>query len=150
MKPLVILQLLPELRGGGVEEDAVETACFLARAGHVSVVVSGPGAMAGRLSDCGAIHVDLPVGEKGPRVLKSLLPLRRLFSRADVVHLRSRVPAWAGVVVSRTMGAGLRPALVTTFHGTYSVNAGSAVMARGDRVIAISDFIAESGRGIVR
>lgn len=146
MKPLVIVQMLPELKGGGVEEDAVETACYLARRGHVSVVVSGPGPMAGRLADCGAVHMELPVGEKGPRVLSSLLPLRRLFRRAHVVHLRSRVPAWAGVIAAKMMPARERPAVVTTFHGTYSVHAGSAVMARGDRVIVISDFIAEYAR----
>ncbi|MEW5735730.1 MAG: glycosyltransferase family 4 protein [Thermodesulfobacteriota bacterium] len=142
MKPLVIVQMLPELRGGGVEEDAVETACYLASRGHVSLIVSGPGPMVARVEGCGARHLSLPVGEKSPKVLASLPPLRKLFFSADVVHLRSRVPAWAGMAAARSIPREKRPAVVTTFHGTYSVHAGSAVMAKGDRVIAISEFIA--------
>lgn len=144
-RPLTVIQMLPALHSGGVEEDTLEMAAFLAARGHRSIVVSGGGRLVKRLFEQGSIHIKLPVGEKGPALLKALVPLRRLLAeqRPDILHLRSRVPAWAGFAASKSLPARKRPVVVTTFHGTYSVHAGSAIMTKGDRVIAISGFIAD-------
>ncbi|MDI6797473.1 MAG: glycosyltransferase family 4 protein [Desulfatibacillaceae bacterium] len=144
-RPLTVIQMLPALHSGGVEEDALEMAAFLAANGHKSIVVSAGGRLAKRLCQQGSTHISLPVGEKGPVLLKALYPLRRLVAgcRPDILHLRSRVPAWAGFAAIKSLPARKRPAVVTSFHGTYSVHAGSAIMTKGDRVIAISNFIAD-------
>jgi glycosyltransferase involved in cell wall biosynthesis len=70
-------------------------------------------------------------------------PLRQLIKkkRVSVLHLRSRMPAWIGYVAWKTLPKDKRPILVTTFHGFYSVNAYSAIMTKGDGVIAVSESI---------
>lgn len=140
---LCAVQLVPEMDTGGVEETTLEFSSWLARRGHRSIVVSGGGRLVPRLVESGAAHVTLPVGEKGPGLLSSFAPLRRLIieTGADILHLRSRVPAWLGLAVVKSLPAHLRPRVVTTFHGTYSVHFFSGVMARGERVTAESRFI---------
>ncbi len=143
MNKLTIVQMLPDLETGGVEEDTLETADYLARNGHRSLVIASGGRMVPRLKKGGSTFVAWRVGEKSPATLQYYMPLRRLLVRekVDILHLRSRVPAWLGRLVTKSLPHNLRPGVVTTFHGTYSVNMGSAVMTKGDRVIAISDFI---------
>lgn len=140
---LCAIQLLPEMDTGGVEETTLEFSSWLAGHGHRSIVVSGGGRLVPRLEQAGVRHVSLPVGEKGPRLLASFAPLRRLIieSGADILHLRSRVPAWLGLAVVKSLPERLRPKVVTTFHGTYSVHYFSGIMARGERVTAESRFI---------
>ena len=59
----------------------------------------------------------------------------------DILHLRSRLPAWIAYLAWRGMDPATRLHFVTTVHGFYTVNRYSAIMTRGDRVIAISEFI---------
>jgi glycosyltransferase involved in cell wall biosynthesis len=72
-------------------------------------------------------------------------PLRRLMreERPDIVHARSRVPAWLAWFALKGLPSNERPRFVTTVHGFYSVNAYSAIMTRGERVIAVSESIRE-------
>jgi glycosyltransferase involved in cell wall biosynthesis len=94
----------------------------------------------------GSTHLRMPyIGEKTPRCLLHLLPLRTLFKkgRIDIVHLRSRLPAWVAYLAWKSLPKRQRPFLVTTFHGFYSVNFYSAVMTKGEKVIAISKVIAD-------
>src|SRR5690606_19584568 len=93
----------------------------------------------------GAEHVAMPADSKNPLVMRrNVERLGRLIAErgVDIVHARSRAPAWSAMLAARRAGV----SFVTTFHGRY--NAGNpakayynSVMARGDRVIAISDFI---------
>lgn len=140
---LCAIQLLPEMDTGGVEETTLEFSSWLAGRGHRSIVVSGGGRLVPRLEAAGVRHASLPVGEKGPRLLSAFAPLRKLMieSGADILHLRSRVPAWLGMAVAKSLPERLRPRVVTTFHGTYSVHYFSGIMARGERVTAESRFI---------
>jgi glycosyltransferase involved in cell wall biosynthesis len=141
-KRLTVIQMLPDLETGGVEQGTLELGNFLAARGHGSLVVSRGGRMVEDLEAGGSIHVTLPfIGEKSPRPLFHLGKLRRLVGAADVLHLRSRVPAWAGYLAWKSLPLSRRPLLVTTFHGVYSVNAYSAIMTRGERVIAVSESI---------
>ncbi len=143
--PLTIVQMLPELYSGGVERGTLELGKYLAEKGHRSLVISGGGPMVDQLEAEGSRHVQWLVGKKSLVSLRHILPLRRLLRRekADILHLRSRVPAWIGYLAWKGLAKNSRPKLVTTFHGFYSINAYSAVMAKGERVIAISGKIKE-------
>lgn len=142
----VILQLLPSLRSGGVERGTIEMARAIVRAGGVALVASEGGPMASQLSHIGAIHITLPLASKNPlRILLNSRALAALIRkhRVNIVHARSRAPAWSGWLACRNTGC----RFVTTVHGGYSIQNQwkrryNEVMVRGQRVIAISQFIA--------
>ncbi|MBW2660087.1 MAG: glycosyltransferase family 4 protein, partial [Deltaproteobacteria bacterium] len=115
----------------------------LVKKGHRSIVVSGGGRLVDQLEKEGSEHIKRSIGSKSPLALLHILPLRRLIkkNKVDILHLRSRMPAWIGYIVWKTLPRHHRPVLVTTFHGFYSVNAYSAIMTRGEGVIAISESI---------
>ncbi|MCC7413505.1 MAG: glycosyltransferase family 4 protein [Gammaproteobacteria bacterium] len=140
---LTVMQLVPALEVGGVERGTVEVALALVRAGHRAIVVSAGGRLVSALEAGGAEHVSWPIGRKRPGTLAYPRRLRALIDseKVDIVHARSRLPAWVGWRALRGMPGRGKPAFVTTVHGPYSVNRYSAIMARGDRVIAISAFI---------
>lgn len=140
---LTVMQLLPELNSGGVERGTLEMGRFLVQHGHRSLVVSGGGRMVDQLEREGSRHVKKNIGAKSPAALLHVWPLRRLMKSegVSVLHLRSRMPAWVGYVAWKTLPKHNRPLLVTTFHGFYSVNAYSAIMAKGEGVIAVSKSI---------
>ncbi len=140
-----VLQILPELNSGGVERGCLEVAAHLVRAGHEALVVSNGGRLVEALTKSGARHVAMPVHKKQLRSLWQVRPLRRLFERErpDIVHIRSRVPGWLAWLALRKMDVATRPRLVSTVHGFYSVNAYSAIMTRGERVIAVSESVRE-------
>ncbi len=140
-RSLTVVQLLPALDSGGVERSTLEIADALVRAGHRAVVVSAGGRLVPQLLDAGAEHVTLDIGRKSPRVLRHVPALRRLFAGADIVHARSRLPAWIGWFALRGMPQASRPAFVTTVHGLNSPSRYSAIMARGERVICVSDTV---------
>ncbi len=142
---LTVVQMLPELESGGVERGTLEIGRYLAENNHRSIVISGGGRMVEQLEAEGSRHINWHVGSKGPLVLKYLLPLRKLLKKekVDVLHLRSRMPAWVGYLVWKTLPKNNRPVLVTTFHGFYSVNSYSAIMTKGMGIIAISKSIEE-------
>jgi len=140
---LTVVQVLPALEVGGVERGTVEVAEALVRHGHRALVVSAPGRLVTELQRAGAEHVAWPIGAKHPGTLRFVRPLRRLLREhgASVVHARSRLPAWIAHLALVGIPAPERPAFVTTVHGPYTVNRYSAIMTRGARVIAISEFI---------
>ena len=143
----VVLQVLPALDTGGVERGAVDIAAAVVAAGGRSLVASSGGRMVKELDRSGAVHLTLPMQAKGPLTIRrNAAALARLIRQegVDIVHARSRAPAWAARMACRRTGAHF----VTTFHAAY--NRGfplkrlyNSVMARGERVIAISRFIAE-------
>lgn len=136
-----VLQVLPELNSGGVERGTLELANHLAASGHESLVLSGGGRMVADVEAGGSRHLTLPVGRKRLATLALVPRLRRLLrdEQPDILHLRSRVPAWVMWLAWRGLPEGRRPRLVTTVHGFYSVNRWSAIMCRGERVICVSD-----------
>lgn len=142
-RPLKIVQVLPALNSGGVERGTVELARELVLGGHTSVVISSGGRMVDGLLAEGSEHISFPVHRKSLWSLLQVRPMRRLLESlaADVVHVRSRAPAWIVWLAWRRMNPTTRPRLVSTFHGMYSVNFYSAVMARAEHLIAISDCV---------
>ncbi len=143
-----VLQVLPRLEGGGVERGTVEVAGGLVAAGWGSVVAAAPGRLVEAVQAGGGRFVDLPLATKNPiaivrnaRRLEALIRERGI----DLVHARSRGPAWSAYWAAKRAGV----PFVTTFHSIYSGYDNAVkrrynlVMARGERVIAISDYVAE-------
>lgn len=142
-----VLQVLPRLDTGGVERGTIEIAEALRDAGARPVVVSAGGQLERELDRLDAIHVRLPVQTKNPlKMWRNVDALVDVIRRYDVklVHARSRAPAWSAWAAARRCGV----PFLTTFHGAYNrgplglKGAYNKIMAAGDRVIAISQFIA--------
>jgi len=142
-KTLTVIQLLPALNSGGVERGTTEIAHALVEAGHVSIVISAGGRLVDKLEQEGSTHITLPIGEKKLATLKYIWQLRKLFReiQPDIIHLRSRLPAWIAYLAWKKLPKDKRPHIVTTVHGPYSVNKYSAIMTIGERVIAVSNMI---------
>lgn len=142
-KKLTVLQLLPALQSGGVERGTLEVAQALVGHGHRALVISAGGRLVAPLVASGAEHFAWPIGKKSLKTLLLVRKLRKflLAQKIDIIHARSRVPAWIAYLAWRGMDPATRPHFVTTVHGPYSVNAYSAVMAKGERVIVISEMI---------
>lgn len=141
---LTVVQLLPELDEGGVEGETLDLAIYLSRQGYRSIVISGGGRLVPQLEQAGCIHINWPhIGEKSPRCLPYIAKLRKflLAEQVDVLHMRSRLPAWVGYLAWKLMPESRRPSLITTFHGFHSVNSYSAIMAKGECVVAVSEVI---------
>lgn len=146
-KQPVILQIVPELRAGGVERGTIEIAAAIQAAGWKAIVVSEGGEMAAQLHYVGAKHIVLPVKTKNPLKMRANAKALEHIIRehqVDLVHARSRAPAWSAYWACKK----LHKRFVTTFHGTYGLenrwkHKYNSIMTKGDRVIAISRFIAE-------
>lgn len=140
---LTILQTLPALHSGGVERGTLEIARALVAAGHRSIVVSNGGRLVEQLVREGSEHITLPVHRKSIKSLFQVRPFRRLLQalKPDIVHARSRVPAWIAWLALRRMDLATRPRFVTTVHGLNSVSAYSGIMTKGEVVIAVSETV---------
>ncbi|WP_341704151.1 glycosyltransferase family 4 protein, partial [Ferrovibrio sp.] len=146
-RPPAVLQVLPALVTGGVERGTVDMAKALAAAGWISYVVSEGGPMVRELERAGAKHIALPVASKNPwRMRKNTDRLEELIRSLpiDLVHVRSRAPAWSARAAALRCGV----PFVTTFHNAYKSHnwfrkLWAGPMGKGDVVIAISDFVAE-------
>ncbi|RCW66543.1 glycosyltransferase involved in cell wall biosynthesis [Marinobacter nauticus] len=138
-----VVQVLPSLDGGGVERGTLEIAKGLVDAGHESIVISAGGRMVPQLEREGSRHRQWDLGRKSPLTFLHIRAVRRWLQREkpDILHLRSRLPAWICWLAWKGLPADQRPRLVTTVHGLYSVNRYSAIMCRGERVIAVSETV---------
>lgn len=142
-----MLQVLPRLVAGGVERGTVDVAAALVAAGWNAIVASAGGPMVRELQRAGAIHVTLPLASKNPLVIRAnIARLAALITshNVDIVHARSRAPAWSARYAAKRTGRHL----VTTMHNVYGEGSAlkrryNSVMAAGERVIAISGFVAE-------
>jgi glycosyltransferase involved in cell wall biosynthesis len=137
-KLLTVVQLIPALHSGGAERSALEVAQALVQAGHRSVVISAGGRLVEQLLAEGSEHITLDLGRKSLRTLTRLGALRRVLRelKPDIVHARSRLPAWMGWWALKGMTP--QPHFVTTVHGLNSPGRYSAILLRGERVVAVS------------
>jgi len=135
-----IVQLLPELNEGGVERGTMELSRELVKLGHESIVISSGGKLEEQIKKDGGTHITFDVCSKNPftapvrmfrlrKILKKLTP--------DIVHARSRVPAWLTYWANKK----LHLPFVTTVHGFNSVSPYSAIMTKSDSVICVSGAI---------
>jgi len=143
----VVLQVLPSLETGGVERGTVEIVQAVVAAGGTALVASEGGRLVGAVERAGGRHVRLPMATKNPVAVwvnaGRLVELIKA-EQVGIVHARSRAPAWSALLAVRRTGA----RFVTTYHGVYNEGVPgkrryNAVMARGDRVIAISRYVAD-------
>lgn len=139
-KKIRVLQILPELNVGGVETGTVDFAKYLHDNGYYSIVVSNGGELQPDLEACGIKHFSLPVHQKNPFVAVSCIKKVRdiiLNEKINVVHARSRVPAWIAYFACRHTQA----EFITTCHGHYSVQFFSKVMGFPKLMIVPSQVI---------
>ncbi|WP_370277009.1 glycosyltransferase family 4 protein [Pontibacterium sp.] len=138
-----VVQLLPDLDGGGVERGTLEVAEELVKRGHESIVISAGGRMVKQLEAEGSRHVTWDLGTKSFWTFRHVWALRRWLKqeKPDILHVRSRLPAWIAWFAWKGMNPNERPRLVTTVHGLYSVSKYSGVMCKGERVIAVSKTV---------
>lgn len=143
MRRLTVVQLLPALESGGVERSTLEISQALVDAGHRAIVVSAGGRLLSALQKTGAEHITLDIGRKSLFTFRHLPTLRKLLvlEHADIVHARSRLPAWLGWKAVQGIAGTQRPHFVTTMHGLNSPGRYSAVMTYGERVICVSDTV---------
>ncbi|MEQ9449312.1 MAG: glycosyltransferase family 4 protein [Rhodospirillaceae bacterium] len=141
-----VLQVVPRLVMGGVERGTVDIAKALVGAGWRSIVASAGGQMVRELERSGAEHIQIPLDERNPfAIRKNAARLRALIDekKVDIVHARSRAPAWSAKIAIE----GTPASFVTTFHGVYGFGPFglkkryNRVMTQGDVVIAVSEFI---------
>lgn len=141
---LRILQVIPTLDAGGAERTTIEVAQAISREGGLAMVATRGGRMEVDLAQVGGLVTHLPVHSKNPGVIfLNARRLAKLTQRANLklIHARSRAPAWSALWAARAQGL----PFVTTYHGIYVARGPikrffNAVMARGDTVIAPSDF----------
>lgn len=138
-----VIQVLPALNGGGVEKGTLEIGRELVRLGHQSLVISAGGSMVRQLEQEGSQHKEWDLGRKSPLTFRHIWAVRRWLrqEQPDIIHLRSRMPAWVVYLAWRGLPEHNRPHLVTTVHGLYSVSRYSAVMCKGERVLAVSETV---------
>ncbi len=143
----VIMQIIPALGAGGAEQGCIDVAAGLVQAGATSIIVSNGGPRTHDLARSGALHLNLPVHSKNPIVMwKNISAIRRLIRthNVDIVHARSRAPAWSAWRACQ----GTNAHFMTTCHAPYNTensvkNFYNSSISKGERVIAISNFVAQ-------
>ena len=146
MGQLTVLQIIPRLQAGGAETGCIQVAGALVDAGHRAMVVSEGGERLHELAAVGGEHITMNASTKNP--LRMWLNARALAAliranNVDIIHARSRAPAWSSLWAARMT----KIPFVTTYHSGYSENGHiknfyNSVMARSNRVIAVSEFMA--------
>lgn len=148
-KTPVIAQIIPAMGAGGAEQGCIDTAIAIAQGGGKSIVISH-GGLPGRMRElvrAGAIHIDLPVHTKNPwSIWRNIYRLEKLFRahEVDIAHVRSRAPAWSVMEACKRA----KVHFVTTCHAPYATGNGlkrayNSAIACGERVVAISHFVAD-------
>lgn len=144
-KTPTILQILPALETGGVERGTIEVSEAIVNKGWKSIVVSNGGAMVRHLDRMDAKHISLAVHTKNPfKIFFNSKKLAKILkeNQVDIVHARSRAPAWSAYLACKKT----KTPFITTFHGTYNFSnflkkKYNAIMTKGQATIAISKFI---------
>ncbi|MFN3826405.1 MAG: glycosyltransferase family 4 protein [Micavibrio sp.] len=150
-RPPVIMQLIPSLGAGGAEQGCIDVAAELVKAGATSIVVSNGGHRIPELLRAGSQHIQMNIDSKNPFIIwQNAKRLKKIINkqRVDIVHARSRAPAWCGHLACKDTQA----RFMTTCHAPYNIPQGLAAkfkkkynssIIKGDRVIAISHYVAD-------
>ncbi len=139
-----LLQVVPALHTGGVEQTTLDVAAAVVRAGGRAIVASAGGRLEIGLVERGGESVKMPLDSKNPLVVTANAGrLKRLIQKEHVslVHVRSRAPAFSAIRAARQAGV----PVVTTYHGVYNAESPikrwyNGIMTRGDLTIANSEF----------
>lgn len=143
----VIMQIIPELGPGGAEQGCIDIAAELVASGAQAIVVSNGGARVHELERIGAVHINLPVHSKNPVTMwRNIHAIKNIIERygVHIVHVRSRAPAWSAFYACRKT----RAHFMTTCHAPYNISGEAkkfynSSIAQGERVIAISNYVAD-------
>ncbi|TVQ82635.1 MAG: glycosyltransferase [Micavibrio sp.] len=146
-KPPVIMQIIPALDGGGVEQGVIDTNAAVVAAGGISIVVSSGGRRAHEITRAGGRLVTCPVHSKNPfTMLRNIDRLKNIIREngVDLVHAASRAPAWSARKAARDCGV----RYVTSCHAAHRISGGfkrfyNSAIAKGERVITVSHFLSE-------
>ena len=142
---LKVLQVIPRLGYGGAEIGCYDLAHYLKEQKSGSFIATSGGELLKYIDKKKVKLFRLPVHSKNPLLILFnliILTFIVLFYKINILHVRSRAPAWSCYYVSKIT----RCKLVTTFHGTYNFNNSikkhyNAIMLKSDCVIAGSNFI---------
>ena len=142
---LKVLQVIPRLGYGGAEIGCYDLAHYLKEQKSSSFIATSGGELLKYIDKKKVKLFRLPVHSKNPLLILVnifILTFIVLFYKINILHVRSRAPAWSCYYVSKIT----RCKLVTTFHGTYNFNNSikkkyNAIMLQSDCVIAGSNFI---------
>lgn len=142
-----IVQIIPDLDTGGAELSAIEIAGAITEAGGRAIVLSRGGRLEADLAAAGGELLRFPAATKNPaKILANAFEIVRIIKRerADLIHARSRAPAWSALIAARRSGV----PFVTTYHGAYNEKGPvkrlyNSVMARSDLIIANSQYTAD-------
>ena len=140
-----VLQVIPKLGYGGAETGCYDIAHYLPENNCDSFIVTSGGELIKFINKKKVKLIRLPVQSKNPILifLNSIcLIFIILFYNINIVHARSRAPAWSCLLAAKITGR----KFVTTFHGTYNFKSKikkiyNSVMVRSDLIIAGSNFI---------
>jgi glycosyltransferase involved in cell wall biosynthesis len=146
LKGKTILQVAPELSAGGVERTVLEVTEAIVEAGGRALLASKGGRLEEEFARLGGELIRMDAKSRNPVTIKvNEGRLRQIIreQKVDLVHARSRAPAWSAWAAAKAEGV----PFVTTYHGAYSGTSGlkrayNSVMAKGDLVIANSEWIA--------
>jgi len=144
---LAVLQVIPALDAGGAERTTVDVARAVVAAGGRAWIATAGGRLAGEAERAGARIITGPFEAKSPlQVWRNAAALADVirYGNINIVHARSRAPAWSACLAAKRTGA----RFVTTYHGIYNARsplkrAYNSIMARGEAVIANSKFTAD-------
>lgn len=142
-----VLQIIPNLGAGGAEQSCIDIVAGLKARGDRAIVVTSDGHRVGEVDVLGGERYERNVASKNPAVIvNNALWLAQFIrsQRVDIIHARSRAPAWSAWLASRITGC----RFVTTFHAAYQFSnpfkqAYNSVMAKADHVIAVSQELAQ-------
>lgn len=140
-----ILQVVPALFSGGVERGTIEIAKMLKEHDYNVIVVSSGGALVGELIAANIPHIKMNSASKNPLTIwKNARLLSEIIKKheVDIVHARSRAPAWSCYMATQSTNV----KFITTFHGVYNISGYAkllynSVMVKGEKIIAVSNFV---------
>lgn len=144
---VTILQLIPSLESGGAERSCIDVTAAIVKAGGKALVATAGGRWTADIIRAGGTVLTLPLKNKNPFIIwRNKKRIEEIIKqhRVDIVHARSRAPAWSAYWAAKAKHV----PFMTTFHAAYKFNSAlkkryNAVMAKGTRIIAISHYIAQ-------
>ena len=140
-----VLQVIPKLGYGGAETGCYDIAHYLYEKDCGSYIVTSGGDLLKFVDKKKVKVLRLPVQTKNPILIflnAIILAFIIIIFNIDIVHARSRAPAWSCFIATKIT----RRSFVTTFHGTYNFNNKlkkfyNSIMVRSKLIIAGSNFI---------
>lgn len=142
-----VLQVIPALGAGGAEQGCIDVAAAIVKQGGRAIIASHNGFRVPELKRIGAEHISLPLHSKNPYIMwRNISRLRKIIreQNVDIVHARSRAPAWSAWRACQNTSA----KFITTCHAPYNISGEmkrlyNGSIAHGERVIAISHYVAD-------